>query len=214
MTNRLTKRRTSQLAPRLIVQNGPRQNEEFVIRQNTTLLGRSETCDIPLADQLVSRHHCHIIWDGVYCTLEDLRSTNGTFVNDQRLIEPHILRSGDMIRIASITLRFLDPQTTLVGHRWPKLTIDPATKRVTVDDKRVELSAKEYALLVYLNKYSDRVCSKENIAKAVWPDYQGDVFDYQIDSLVKRLRRKLEPDAEESHFVITIYGRGYRLLKP
>ncbi len=214
MTTRPLKHRTSRLAPRLIVQTGPRQDEEFIIHQSTTLLGRSETCDIPITDQLVSRRHCHIVWDGVYCTLEDLRSTNGTFVNDQRLIEPHILRSGDVIRIASLTLRFVDPQTTLIGYRWPKLAVDPVTRRVTVDDKPIELSTKEYALLAYLNKFSDRVCSKENIAKAVWPDYEGDVFDYQIESLVKRLQQKLEPDAEESHFVVTIYGKGYRLLKP
>lgn len=208
------KLRTSRLAPRLVIQNGPLQGQEYIIRKSTTLLGRDETCDITLADQLVSRRHCHLTWDGVYCAVEDLRSTNGTFVNDQRLVEPHILRSGDAIRVAGTVLSFTDPQSTSAGPRLPKLMVEPATKRVTVNDKLIELSAKEYALLAYLNKHSDRVCSKDSIAKAVWPEYRGDVFDYQVESLVKRLRKKLEPDAEESHLVVTIYGKGYRLLKP
>jgi pSer/pThr/pTyr-binding forkhead associated (FHA) protein len=207
------KPRTSRLAPRLVAESGPHKGNEYVIRKPLTTIGRSETCDLIVDDPLVSRRHCQIVWDGVYCTVEDLGSTNGTFVKDQRLVEPHILRSGDAIRVAGTVLSFTDPQSTLVGRRSPKLIVEPATKRVTVNDKLIELSAKEYALLAYLNKHSDRVCSKESIARAVWPEYQGDVFDYQVESLVKRLRKKLEPDAEESHIVMTIYGKGYRLLK-
>lgn len=214
MPTRPLKYRTARLAPRLTVQTGPRQGEVFIIRKSTTLIGRSETCDITIAEQLVSRRHCHIIWDGAYCTLEDLGSTNGTFVNEHRLIEPHVLRPGDVIRVAGISLSFLDPQATLILPKWPQLVIERTAKRVTVDGKPVELSAKEYALLIYLHDSNGRVCSKGAIAKAVWPDYKGDVFDYQIESLVKRLRQKLEPNAEESHFVATIYGKGYRLMKP
>ncbi len=214
MTTHPLKHRTSRLVPRLVIQHGPRQGEEFLIRKSTTLLGRSETCDVPLDDQLVSRRHCHILWDGEYCTLEDLRSTNGTFVNDRRLIEPYVLRTGDVIRVAGTSLIFNDPQGTLVLKKQPRLNIEPAAKRVAVNERPIELSAKEYALLIYLSQNGNRVCSKEDIARAVWPDYQGDVFDYQVESLVKRLRQKLEPDAEESHFVVTIYGKGYRLLKP
>ncbi len=214
MPTRPLKYRTARLAPRLVFQNGARQGEEFIVRKSTTLLGRSDSCDITLPDQLVSRRHCHIIWDGVYYTLEDLRSTNGTFVNDQRLVEPHILHSGDVIRVAGTSLSFNDPQATVVFKKQPRLVIDTTTQRVTVNDQLVELSAKEYALLSYLHKHSARICSKEDIARAVWPDYQGDVFDYQVESLIKRLRQKLEPDAEQSRFVVTIYGKGYRLLKP
>jgi DNA-binding response OmpR family regulator len=149
----------------------------------------------------------------VYCTVEDLGSTNGTFVNGQQLSTVYSLHPGDTVQVAGTIFRFADPQATLVAHNWPKLKIDRPARRVLVNAERVELSAKEYALLLYLDDHSDRICSKGEIAKAVWPEYRGDVFDYQVESLVKRLRQKLEPDEEEPHFVVTMRGRGYRLVK-
>jgi two-component system alkaline phosphatase synthesis response regulator PhoP len=104
------------------------------------------------------------------------------------------------------------PAQAAIRHGPTK--IEQVTQRVTVNDELVELSTKEYALLLYLEEHSDRICSKEELGKAVWPEYKGDVFDYQVESLIKRLRQKLEPDADESHLVVTIRGRGYRLIKP
>ena len=49
------------------------------------------------------------------------------------------------------------------------------------------------------------------IARAVWPECAGDVYDYQIQSLVKRLRVKLEPDPAHPTLVLTVRGRGYKL---
>jgi pSer/pThr/pTyr-binding forkhead associated (FHA) protein len=208
------KPRTSRLAPRLVIESGPNKGDEYVVRKPATLIGRNEACDLIVSDPLVSRRHCQILWDGVYCTVEDLGSTNGTAVNGQQLTAAYALRPGDRLQVADVVFLFGDPQATLVGHRWPKLKIDRVTKRVTVNDDVIELSAKEYTLLLYLDEHSDRICSKEELTQAVWPEYKGDVFDYQVESLIKRLRQKLEPDAEESHLVVTLRGRGYRLIKP
>ena len=93
------------------------------------------------------------------------------------------------------------------------IVIDTALGQVFVNRKAIDLSAKEYALLAYMYEHAGRVCSKDEIAKAVWPEYKGEVFDYQIESLIKRLRQKLEPDTDESHLIITLRGRGYRLAK-
>jgi hypothetical protein len=208
------KPRTSHLAPRLVIESGPNKGDEYIVRKPVTLIGRNEVCDLIVSDPLVSRRHCQILWDGVYCTVEDLGSTNGTYVNSQQLTAAYALRPSDRLKVADVVFLFTDPQATLVGHKWPKLKIDRSTKRVTVNDDVVELSAKEYALLLYLDDHSDRICSKEELTQAVWPEYTGDVFDYQVESLIKRLRQKLEPDAEESHLVVTLRGRGYRLIKP
>jgi pSer/pThr/pTyr-binding forkhead associated (FHA) protein len=205
---------TSRLAPRLVIESGPNKGEEYIIRKPMTLIGRNESCDLIVTDPLVSRRHCQILWDGVYCTVEDLGSTNGTFVNTQQLAAAYALRPGDRLKVADVIFLFTDPQATLVGHRWPKLKIDHETKEVAVNGEPVDLSAKEYALLLYLDEHADRICSKEELTKAVWPEYTGDVFDYQIESLIRRLRQKLEPNAEEAHLVVTLRGRGYRLIKP
>ncbi len=205
---------TSRLAPRLVIESGPNKGDEYIIRKPATLIGRNESCDLIVSDPLVSRRHCQILWDGVYCTVEDLGSTNGTFVNSKQLAAAYALRPGDRLKVADVIFLFTDPQATLVGHRWPKLNIDRATKQVAVDGEAVDLSDKEYTLLLYLDEHSDRICNKEELTKAVWPEYTGDVFDYQIESLIKRLRQKLEPEAEEAHLVVTLRGRGYRLIKP
>ncbi len=208
-----TKSRTSQFAPRLRIDSGMLHGEEYIIHKPVTVIGRHETCDVVVNDSQVSRRHCQISWDGVYCTLEDLGSTNGTTVNGQRLTAAYVLRPGDKVQVANVSFQFSDPQATLVGYRWPQLKIDRAARRVTVDDSPIDLSDKEYALLIYLDDHADRICTREEITRAVWPEYQGDVFDYQVESLVKRLRQKLEPEAEESRFVATVRGRGYRLIK-
>jgi hypothetical protein len=213
MATKTLKPRTSRLAPRLHIDSGPQQGDEYVIRKPTTLIGRHEACDLVVDDAQVSRRHCQISWDGVYCTLEDLGSTNGTFINGQPLTAAYALRPGDKLQVANVIFQFADPQATLVGHKWPKLKIERPTRRVTVNGAPIVLSAKEYALLLFLDDHADRICSREEITAAVWPEYQGDVFDYQVESLIKRLRQKLEPDAEESHLVVTLRGRGYRLVK-
>ena len=79
--------------------------------------------------------------------------------------------------------------------------------------KAVELSSKEFALLAFLHDHAEQICSKADIAAAVWPDYGGEVFDYQIESLVKRLRQKIEADPDNPKLVVTLRGRGYRLMK-
>jgi pSer/pThr/pTyr-binding forkhead associated (FHA) protein len=200
-------------APRLIMRSGPNAGEEFTLGKDVLLIGRDEMCDVTIDDPLISRRHSQIKWDGAHCTLEDLGSTNGTFVNGQRLTAARILKNDDEVRIANVVLTFFDPQATLVSSEWPTLVVDIDAGQVFVNRKIVELSAKEYALLAYLYEHIGQICSKDEIASAVWPEYKGEVFDYQIESLIKRLRQKLEPESEESHLIATVRGRGYRLIK-
>ena len=51
------------------------------------------------------------------------------------------------------------------------------------------------------------------IAQAVWPEAQGDVYDANIDRMVSRVRSRIEPDSsDEPRFIATIRGYGYQLL--
>jgi pSer/pThr/pTyr-binding forkhead associated (FHA) protein len=146
---RSLKPRTSRLAPRLVIENGLNKGDEYIVHKPVTLIGRNESCDLIVSDPLVSRRHCQILWDGVYCTVEDLGSTNGTYVNGQPLTAVYALRPGDRLQVAHVVFDFADPQATLIGHKWPKLEIEQAARRVTVNGEVVELSAKEHALLLY-----------------------------------------------------------------
>jgi pSer/pThr/pTyr-binding forkhead associated (FHA) protein len=162
MTTKSLKGKTSRFAPRLTIQTGPQAGQEIIIRKDATLIGRGDVCDIVINDPLVSRRHSQVTWDGAYCAIEDLGSTNGTFVNGQRLSEPRVLKNGDQVQIAGIVIVFGDPQATLTGLKWPVLALERSASRVYVNRKPIDLSDKEFTLLAYLNDHADRFCSKKS----------------------------------------------------
>ncbi len=83
---------------------------------------------------------------------------------------------------------------------------------VRVDRHPITLAPKEFTLLTYLYEHNGAVCSKDDIGDAVWPEYQEGVYDYQIENLVRRLRTKLEPDPTNPLLLLTVRGRGYKLV--
>jgi len=141
-----------------------------------------------------------------------LGSTNGTFLNEQRLLEPMQLRDGDHIKVGDVEFVFHDPEVTYQDTMLPELEMDIAAGLVRVNRQLVELAPKEFELLAYLYSQPGLVCSKDAIGMAVWPEYEDSVYDYQIENLVRRLRLKLEPDPTNPQLLLTVRGRGYKLI--
>jgi DNA-binding response OmpR family regulator len=160
----------------------------------------------------VSRRHAEIHWDGESYTLHDLESVNGTFLNGRRVTAPEGLCNDDEITIAGAVFCFHDPESTLRAAEFPLLVVDKVSGEVWVNRRPVALSPKEQSLLDLLYDAAGRVCSKGEIASAVWPEYQDEVYGYQIESLVKRLREKLEPRPRDPVLILTVRGRGYKLI--
>src|SRR5437870_5045755 len=73
------------------------------------VLGRDTGADVVLIDPSaeVSRRHARIVIRGTEVVLEDLGSSNGTFVNGERLDEPYALRAGDKVTLGACTLEFV-----------------------------------------------------------------------------------------------------------
>ena len=83
---------------RLTVQRGPQPNQQYPLTRDTLTLGRDITNDIVINDPEVSRHHARLIRTAAGYTLEDLKSTNGTFINkQQRLVGSIALNAGDQV---------------------------------------------------------------------------------------------------------------------
>jgi pSer/pThr/pTyr-binding forkhead associated (FHA) protein len=103
-------------------------------------VGRSPTCGIALPwDAQVSRSHASIeCLDGVWTVLDDGRSTNGTFVNEERVQGRRNLRHLDVIRVGATRLRFHDPSETTdsklteVASQGVVPSVTPAQLRVLV----------------------------------------------------------------------------------
>lgn len=92
---------------RLIVRRGPQPNQSYDLNKDIVTLGRDITNDIVINDPEVSRHHMRLTRGAGGFTVEDLGSTNGTFVNGQRLTGARPLRPGDMVGLGeTVTLAY------------------------------------------------------------------------------------------------------------
>jgi two-component system, OmpR family, copper resistance phosphate regulon response regulator CusR len=90
-----------------------------------------------------------------------------------------------------------------------RLVLNTRTQEARVDDRLVELTAREYALLEYLCRHQGGVVSREEMAERVW-DGRYDPCSNVIDVYVQRLRRKL--DTGRDSFIRTRRGAGYQLV--
>jgi DNA-binding response OmpR family regulator len=112
-----------------------------------------------------------------------------------------------------VTLLFHDPDITYRDATLAELEVDVAAGVVRVNRHPVTLSPKEFLLLAYLYEHCGQVRSKDEIARAVWPEYDEEgIYDYQIENLVSRLRSKLEPDPGNPQLLLTLRGLGYKLV--
>ncbi len=92
------------------------------------VIGNSDSADIVLEDEFVSRRHALItIADSGTVTIHDLNSTGGTFVNDERLTGPRNLRPGDLVRFANVEARFEAPEPTAGSTDSDQTRVLPVT---------------------------------------------------------------------------------------
>jgi len=94
---------------------------------------------------------------------------------------------------------------------FPHLTIDLDAYRVTAKNKEINLTPKEYELLVFLSQFPDKVFKREDLLKEVWEyEFFGDLRT--VDTHVKRLREKLTNVSKEAaQMIVTVWGVGYKL---
>ena len=106
----------------LIMRSGPTPGAAFTLEGDQLTIGRDSANEIVINDAEVSRRHARLTFQGGKYVLEDLGSTNGTFVNGQRLAGPRVLKPGEVVSFGEqIVLVFevthLDPGATVVSPR-------------------------------------------------------------------------------------------------
>ena len=203
--------------PAALVGQGTAAGQRFTLDRAVTLIGRAEDCQVQLADPLASRHHAEVRRETWRYILIDLGSRNGTAVNGETIREPYHLQSGDVIQVATTPLLFEDPNATVTIARESlrqahlPVWVNTAAGEAYAFGRRLDLAPKELSLLALLYEHAGQVVDKDEIARAVWPEYDGLVNDYNIETLVSRLRHKLAQGGGSGDVIVTVKKRGYRL---
>jgi pSer/pThr/pTyr-binding forkhead associated (FHA) protein len=223
----------------LIVRRG---NEEdvgkvFNLDRPRTVVGRltsQNKPDIELSADVISRQHLEILKKEDRYWVKDLGSTNGTMLNDDRIIAGNLyeLKHNSKIGLgvegvsAHTVLVFKESEDTNImqgkgsaGRQgtpptvaW--LNIDEGKKEALIDGKPKKLSKKEYDLLLMLYRNAGNICSRDEIIEAVWPESKDPsaISDATIDQLVHRLREKVEPKPARPSRIISKKAFGYMLV--
>ena len=115
----------------LIMRSGPTPGAAFTLEGDQITIGRDSANEITINDAEISRRHARLTFQGGKYVLEDLGSTNGTFVNGQRLAGPRVLKSGEVVSFGEqIILVFeatsFNPDATVVS---PKAAAVPSASR-------------------------------------------------------------------------------------
>lgn len=99
------------------------------------------------------------------------------------------------------------PATRCIKAR--DLSIDIERHEVEVRGRPVQLTAKEFDLLVYFASHPGRVYSRDQLLDQVW-GYQHSGYDHTVNSHINRLRTKIETDPQNPEYIHTVWGVGYK----
>jgi DNA-binding winged helix-turn-helix (wHTH) protein len=231
-------RRVGSKRPFLVILHGQTTGLTVRLDGEQTIIGRGMQANIVLRDDVASREHAvikrRIAKDGsAEYYINDLASTNGTFLNDARIASQQLLQQGDKIKIGNHLLKFVllsdseaesleTPDASSSGERKyapettkPALYFESFHLPQNIDllyngEEVVPLEPRAVQVLRYLAQNHERVITKEELLEAVWPD----VFttDGVLKRAVSQVRRALGDDADEARFIETYHRRGYRFI--
>jgi len=224
----------------IIVKSGDDEDigKTFTLNKPVAVVGRRTSQhepDIELSGDVISRRHIEILLRDDRYWVKDLGSTNGTVLNDDRIIAGNLYELKHNSRIglgvedtaAHTILVFKESESTNIIQKkqsspvkrgeavtvtW--LKIDERKKEVVIDGEEKKLSKKEYELLLFLYKNVGNVCSRDEIIEAVWPESKDHsaISDATIDQLIHRLRVRVEPEPANPSRIISKKAFGYILV--
>jgi DNA-binding response OmpR family regulator len=130
---------------------------------------------------------------------------------DDYLTKPFGIR--EFVARVRALLRRRRTAASVSAHQEPVsvagLVVDPARRLARLDDRDIELTAHEFDLLYVLASNRGIVFSRDALVQRVWG---GDthITERSVDTLIKRLRKKIEVDPAEPRFISTVWGTGYK----
>lgn len=136
---------------RLVVVQGKPEGKEIAVRGEQFIVGRDPRCQLRPASEAVSKLHCAILQRDGRVYLRDLRSTNGTFVNNDRIAGEVELRDGDLIRVTSLVFAVKIPCEAVCGVDRPSSEEDQAAEWLLDTPGAAETSVQANAKTTIVN---------------------------------------------------------------
>ena len=97
--------------------------------------------------------------------------------------------------------------------QYNNLVIEPEKRRVKRSGEPLDLTAKEFDLLLLLARHPGKAFDRQELLEQVW-GYQHTGYSHTVNTHINRLRNKIEDDPSEPRFVQTVWGVGYRFAEP
>ena len=128
---------------------------------------------------------------------------------DDYVTKPFSIREL-MARVKAV-LRRIAPTAPTEVYRFSDVEVNVRSNEVLRAGQRIELSAKEFALLAYFIAHPAETLSRDRLLDAVW-GYENYPNTRTVDTHIVHLRQKLEPNPEEPRFILTVHGTGYKFV--
>jgi DNA-binding winged helix-turn-helix (wHTH) protein len=118
------------------------------------------------------------------------------------------------VLFSSVFAAYLKQQQPAAGAR---LYVDPQRHSLWLEGREVKgFTPLEYKLIAYLAQKPGQICTRDELAEHLYPgemvpDSAG-IADTRLDSIVKRVRKRIEPDTQEPRYLLTVRGHGFQLL--
>lgn len=211
---------TSALHEEAVGQNRRTDREDGLQGRNHWQIHRRVAGQVRRSETLLTE--CQKIWQR--CTrleqetLIGLLTADGTTIPEgvEQLTRRHLLlENAEGPRFfCRLFAEFVQRQSNPAEIGSNRLWVDESMGSVLVDGEPVEtLTNLEYKLMLLFFQNAERIVDKYEIVTSVWGEgYIDEVDDARIEKLISRLRQKVEPVPSTPRFILTVRGRGYRLL--
>jgi two-component system OmpR family response regulator len=105
------------------------------------------------------------------------------------------------------------PEDNSEALRVEDLEIDPNKRKVLLSGQEVQLTAREFELLLHFARHPGRVYTRAQLLDMVW-GYGHDGYEHTVNSHINRLRAKIEKEPAQPRYILTVWGVGYKFRDP
>jgi pilus assembly protein CpaF len=178
-----------------------KNKKEFTFEKPEIILGRSNDNDITLPSEKISRKHAKIFQQNGDIIIEDLKSANGTYINDNRITIPYALKLSDIIKIEEFTIKVesevLTSQEddtfdeTVLPSIKKEISPSPSPKPELID---VQISSEEDKILQLKSKIHSRLIDFMDLKKINLESMEGKDLRDRTEKAVKNILKEIKSE--------------------